>query len=58
MSASPQYDYRIGIDLGGTKIETVGLAADVDPLPLVGQLAGRQHVEHSGLPEFAHNSLQ
>jgi fructokinase len=31
MSASPQYDYRIGIDLGGTKIETVALAADGSP---------------------------
>jgi fructokinase len=28
MSASPPYDYRIGIDLGGTKIETVALASD------------------------------
>ena len=26
MSASALYDYRIGIDLGGTKIEAVALA--------------------------------
>jgi fructokinase len=28
MSDAPKYDYRIGIDLGGTKIETAALAPD------------------------------
>jgi fructokinase len=28
MSATPHYDYRIGVDLGGTKIETIALGAD------------------------------
>ena len=28
MTDSAKYDYRIGIDLGGTKIETAALAPD------------------------------